>query len=262
MSEVPNFVMAPTVLTESGQESLLGDLLPDTCLLVFLDETGEESLSDPNYPLFGIGGCVVTVRQYLELVDLPWKYMKDQWFGGADKIFHATDYSGGKGTPEQYGALVHYFTRFPIGRIAAVMTKLAVRMIEAETYQLVAASLFERLRHVAKMFEFTEVAIIIESSSHYNEYANRYLLAGMEDLRVFVGSVEHTMPLKKFAIAKSSGESGLQIADAIINAAGGQARARWQGSIKPKNKDFQVVFGDSIDARWASYYEITGVRGV
>lgn len=229
--------------------------LPATCLLVFLDETGEETLSDPQYPLFGIGGCVTTVKQYERFLNAPWKYMMGRWFGGADKIFHSTDYTGGKGKPEQYAALSHYFTKFPVGRIASVITKLAIREIDMATYQLVALTLFERFREVAKVFEFSEVAVIVESS-HYDKFANQYLFAGMEDLKVEIDGVDHDMPLRKFILAKSSGERGLQVADAIVNTAGGQARARWQGA-KKANRDFQVVFGDSIDAGWKSFMEIT-----
>jgi hypothetical protein len=191
--------------------------LPGSCLLVFLDETGEESLSDPNYPLFGLGGCLVTVERYQRLVNIPWTYMMGQWFGGEDKIFHSVDYSGGRGTPDQYAALVHYFTRFAIGRIASVVSEITERGVDMGTYELVSKSLFERFR-----------------------------------------GVEHDMLLRKFILPKSSGECGLQVADAIVNTVGGQVRARRKGAKKP-NKDYEVVFGDLIDPRWKSYMEITRV---
>ncbi len=99
-------------------------LLPSACLLVFLDETGEASLSDPNYPLFGIGGCVVTVSQYASFLDQPWKDMKERWFGGKDIAFHSTDYANSRGSPPQYKALTHYVAKFPIGRIWPAPRKL------------------------------------------------------------------------------------------------------------------------------------------
>jgi len=222
--------------------------LSSTCLLVFLDETGDDSLSDPHYPLFGIGGCVVPAGLYERFVDIPWRYMMGKWFGGPDQIFHSTDYSGGRGTSDQYEALTHYFTNFHIGRIASVITRLAFREIDVETYQLIAESLFNRLRKVAAAFEFTEIVIIVESSSKYDQFADQYLFAGRESLTVILGEIEHQIRLRKFLIPKSAGACGLQVADAIVNAAGGQARARWRGATKP-NRDFMAVFGDGVDSR-------------
>ena len=31
---------------------------PDSSLLIFIDETGHEGLSDRNFPFFGYGGCL------------------------------------------------------------------------------------------------------------------------------------------------------------------------------------------------------------
>lgn len=255
MHRVSRLADAPVMRLDVGGGKWLE--LPATCLLVFLDETGENSYSDPHYPLFGIGGCVVTVGQYEQFVKVPWKGMMRKSFGGPDQIFHSTDYAGGRGTPDQYGALTQYFTKFPIGRIASVITNLAAREVDIDTYRLVAASLFERFRQVARVFEFTEVAVIVESSSHYDWFAEQYLFSGRDSLQVSIGDVEHEMVLRKFFLSKSSGECGLQVADAIVNTAGGQARARLKGASEPRNRDFLAVFKDLVDSRWSSYLEIT-----
>ncbi len=144
------------------------------------------------------------------------------------------------------------------GDVEGFITKLASREIDVETYQLLAASLFERFRDVVKVFEFTEVAIVVESSSNYDRLANQYLFADKEKLLVRVGEVEHEMALSKFLLSKNAGVCGLQVADAIVNTAGGQARARRKGATKP-NKNFLAVFGEGIDSRWKSYMEITRV---
>lgn len=38
--------------------------LEPTCLIVFIDETGEEAFSDKNYAIFGLGGCAVLATDY------------------------------------------------------------------------------------------------------------------------------------------------------------------------------------------------------
>ncbi len=50
--------------TSDGMSSEIGD----DALLIWIDETGNEDLSDKNYPLFGLGGCVVEARHYLKAV--------------------------------------------------------------------------------------------------------------------------------------------------------------------------------------------------
>ena len=40
--------------------------------LVFLDETGDEQLKDPKYPIFGLGGCCILAKNYFNLIDRPW----------------------------------------------------------------------------------------------------------------------------------------------------------------------------------------------
>lgn len=61
---------------EKGEEIPLSP----SCLLVFVDETGDEGLGDPNYPIFGLGACVVLESDYGSLVRSPWNLMKEELF--------------------------------------------------------------------------------------------------------------------------------------------------------------------------------------
>src|SRR5687767_2309976 len=65
-------------------------VLERTDLLVWIDEPGSETLSDPNYPVFGIGGCAITGDRYVEEIDQPWRELKTAHFGGSDKLLHAS----------------------------------------------------------------------------------------------------------------------------------------------------------------------------
>lgn len=49
-------------------------------VLVFLDETGDEQLNDPAYPIFGFGGCCILARDYFDNIDKPWSNMKIEKF--------------------------------------------------------------------------------------------------------------------------------------------------------------------------------------
>jgi len=61
-------------------------------LMVFIDESGNEDFSDPNNPTFGRGGCAAIGPNYVELLRKPWRRLKRERLGGANKPFHAVDF--------------------------------------------------------------------------------------------------------------------------------------------------------------------------
>lgn len=65
--------------------------LEPSCYCVFIDETGTETLSDPKYPIFGFGGCGILASHYKGWLMLPWKRMKQGYFGDTDIPIHAVD---------------------------------------------------------------------------------------------------------------------------------------------------------------------------
>lgn len=60
--------------------------------LVFIDETGVEDFSDPKNPTFGRGGYAVLSGDYKRLLKKPWRRLKREHPGGANKPFHATEF--------------------------------------------------------------------------------------------------------------------------------------------------------------------------
>jgi hypothetical protein len=59
------------------------------CLLFFTDETGHETFADPNYPVFGLGGCAIISSAAEAFIRQLWRAMKAAHFGGADVPLHA-----------------------------------------------------------------------------------------------------------------------------------------------------------------------------
>ena len=68
--------------------------LPPNSLLIFIDETGNEDLSDPNNPTFGRGGCGALFTEYKHRISKLWKRLKRERLGGAKKLF-TDDYFAG-----------------------------------------------------------------------------------------------------------------------------------------------------------------------
>jgi hypothetical protein len=83
------------------------------CLMVFVDETGHEEFADRNYPVFGFGGCAVPAFVAPDVLERPWREMKECHFGGPDVALHASDLQSPTG--EQLEALSAFFRGLPHG---------------------------------------------------------------------------------------------------------------------------------------------------
>jgi hypothetical protein len=44
--------------------------------MFFTDETGHEEFADPNYPVFGLGGCAIPAAAIDLNLRQPWREMK------------------------------------------------------------------------------------------------------------------------------------------------------------------------------------------
>jgi hypothetical protein len=93
------------------------------CLMFFVDETGHETFADPQYPVFGLGGCALLAAAITPVLRTPWRQMKALHFGGADVPLHASDL---RSTPQQLQALDTFFRNQRFGRFAVTLTPSAL----------------------------------------------------------------------------------------------------------------------------------------
>jgi len=91
------------------------------CLMFFVDETGDETFADPQYPVFGLGGCALLAAAIEPVLRTPWRNMKALHFGGADLPLHASDLRSPTAT--QLEALGTFFRNQTFGRFAVTMTR-------------------------------------------------------------------------------------------------------------------------------------------
>jgi len=75
--------------------------------LLFIDETGSESLKDPNFPIFGFGEVGLPASLYLSNIVHPWTHIKEKAFGGEATEMHAADLI--KPSTEQLNFLNNFF---------------------------------------------------------------------------------------------------------------------------------------------------------
>ena len=214
-------------------------VLESTCLLVFIDETGDELFSDPQHPVFGLGGCAVLVADYDQFVRTPWRQMKGRHFGDSDAPLHANELNAP--SAEQMKALGDFFSTGCFARLAAVASGKTEFPDGYPPYQLVSRTLLARIERIASRLTFSRLALLMESSERANILAERFI--GLYN-KVQVEQHGHTVgvPIDHYFVPKALNEAGIEIADFVVQAVGGQARSQLINSTTAFRKDFAAIF--------------------
>jgi Protein of unknown function (DUF3800) len=224
-------------------------VLPDTALVVALDDTGHDLFAS-THPVFGLGGCAFLVRDYGHLIDDPWREMKNLYFAGSDIALHAAKLHSP--TAEQMQALQTFFSNLPFFRFAVMSAETMTSETQHSLLKIACRSILDRIAEISKWAQPSEVAIVIESSQRIEQD----LILGLSEYRMSDGDVEFEP--KTFLLSKSANISFLEVADFVVHTAGSQIRGRLKGKYRIR-KDFAAVFF-SVDQRLSSYVELLSVR--
>ncbi len=243
-------------ITLMTTESTTPTVLEETCLLVFIDETGDEAFSNSRHPVFGLGGPTMTVRTYISSIRPSWCAMKRHHFGGVDVAMHACDLRSP--TPDQLGALGDFFNADCFTRVVAVASSKTAFPDGIPPFLPIARSLLKRIERAALRFPITSIALILESSTRADSLANRYL-GPFDTARIEYSKYTVSVPVHRYFLSKKFREPGLEIADFIMNAVGGQARSRLKDPLSPVRKDFAAVM-HSVPSTAIEYMAITNVE--
>lgn len=220
--------------------------LEPSCLMVFIDETGNDRLCDERYPIFGLGGCAVLASDYENLIGIPWDNLKNNYFRGADEPLHASELNSP--TSEQLKALNDFFKNNNFARVAGIVCKNTV-IDNIGIYEIAALFLLERIAEI-RMGNITSVALIIEESSRDRKLVKQYFTK--HKIKTENGEI----PNRYFLSGKSLNLSGLEVADFIIHTAGAQVRNRFIHKIEKDRKDFEVIF-NGVDEKLTSFGAIS-----
>jgi len=223
--------------------------LPDTCLAVFVDETGDELLCDPYQKVFGLAGCAVMAPHLDAVVREPWKDVRRAVAGSPDARLHATDIT--RPTPDQLNAIAGFFRSQPFSRFGAICSVETTLEEDIRPLAAVARALGNRVADIARWQPFESVAIVFEHSQR--------LAPQIEQVFGDFNLIEDgkTVTLELFWMDKSVGEPGLEVADFLANSIGIEVRHRI--SNRPGHaKNFEAFFHHP-DKRLVSFLDIHGV---
>jgi hypothetical protein len=187
-------------------------------LMVFVDETGGESLTDDRFPVFGLGGCAVLAADYHYLIDGPWRRLKKDFGKGADEPIHASETQlSGQGAQ----AFGRYFANCPFFRFASLATRNFANEAGAGLLELICGSLVTQVAALGNRTRVIPdvVAYVIEHS----QLAERI----NTQLSVAFGSGETSkIEPVRFFTRKQACVSGVEVADFPMHTAGCQERNR------------------------------------
>ena len=224
---------------QTGEEKRL----PDATLVVAIDDTGHEEFKDPNYQVFGIGGCAFLVKDYQRLIEKPWNYMCHHFFPDMKRPIHAADL--GKLSSEQLGAFKHFFEKFEFFRIAVTASIKSIKEVENGYIEVVGASLLQRICDIGKWAVFDRLFILFEESERIEmkviqSLANKKIKQNSKEVEIELG-----------LIPKAASLTAMEVADIIIHTAGNQTKSRMSGK-KEVRKDFEIIFRN-VDKRLVSF---------
>ena len=204
------------------------------CLLVFVDDTGNESFR--GQPYFGLGGILLAARENEALLKPRWRALRKIVHGSEDQPLHASEL-GHAGNLEHIKAAANFFRqnhflRFGISTHSKVQVPAPLTMRQP-VYEM----LKKYVAQAAAVTRCDSVALIFESS----ERADAIL---QSEFGIFVprqGDVQ--LPVEFCFMPKAAKEPALEVADFVANAVGGMARRMIEGR-RDFGADFCSIFHD------------------
>lgn len=246
------------IVLQTSRDELV--IAGDRTFLLFVDETGGETLKDPHFPIFGFGGVGVPAQLYSSNIVTPWLYLKDKVFEGKDKPLHAADLR--KPTTEQMEMLNTFFERSLFCRIAAVLSNKTAIDQPLDKYNLVVTSFYKRLCAVLDYTDHDDMIMIFEDSDRGTPQTMDYFSRYDVEVKEEDGSTSRLI-CPKYIMSKRELEPGLEVADFVAHTAGTSVRSRLNGTREKKTerKDFRAVF-KSGDTNLSSFMELTRVSDI
>lgn len=219
-------------------------------LLVFVDDTGNETFKGHNY--FGMGGIMVLARENELLIKPKWRELRSLVHGDAAAPLHAADMTISRNKQHMEAAGQFFrenrFVRF------GVVTTADVNVPSSITKRQPVYGLIKKwVAMAAERSPCKSVALIFEASDR----ADAVLQREFGELQIERSGV--AVPVEHCLMPKAAREPGLEVADFVANAVGGMAR-RYLTGHGGFGQDFRAIF-HSVPNHLMRFMFIEGVVG-
>lgn len=191
--------------------------------IVFIDDTGNEFLKDPNYPVFGLGGIIVLGKNYFKEIVEPWCELKEKIFKSKGMPLHATDLI--KPTQSQLNALNSFFSTKKFKRFACTLSDKTQLKNIRNNYTAIVDCVRGNINALLKLMSFNSLLFVIEESDSvgHSKYKSLHWLGERDDfIKINTEIIFKT---------KADIEPGLEVADFVINAFGSTYKDKLIGKI-------------------------------
>lgn len=224
-----------------------GVTVPRDSLLIFLDDTGEEKLGDPQFKVFGYGGIIVTARRYADLILNPWNEVLST-FPKERQPLHAADLKLSDISTEQLEALDSFFGSVEFDRFACTYTLETVDRAELARLETVFISIHDQFVPLAGKYAWTSIEMFMESSPHQDRE------------RDLLETFQPRFPIQRRFFQKGL-LAGLDVADFVAHTAGSSVNDEVVGKRKSfaTRPDFIKVFRD-IDPSFCSFRRLDNLK--
>lgn len=227
---------------------------PNT-LFVFIDDTGHELFRDPNYPVFGLGGCAILYCNFVEKMVDPWIQLKRLHF--ASKQIHASSIKNP--STLQMKALNIFFSTNEFYRFAVITSNQTKFYTRYPNIEIVLYSLALKIEKILSDIDACDIIFIFEDSKRLMpEIEKRSHILHFCKTST---SGNNIIPIHYCKMSKSFQCPGLEIADVIIHTAGTCVRGKNQGRYKTHSErlDFEAIFG-GISQDYIQFIDVSECR--
>ncbi|GLS18129.1 hypothetical protein GCM10007874_11450 [Labrys miyagiensis] len=221
-----------------GDENVLR--LPPRSMIVFIDETGNEDLSDPKNPTFGRGGCGVLFPDYKNIIAKPWRRLKRERLGGTNRPFHATEFEQTRPTNYQISG-INSFLSLRFWRFAAMCDSRTQLPLGLDAHAAISLMTLSYLQKELARYDVDVLALVFERSERGDSLVKRDFNLSQAAFRNVRGQ---PIELEGCFMEKSQMEPGLEVADLVAHTAGRMRRHQLRGG-SDVLKDFEQMYWHS-----------------
>jgi Protein of unknown function (DUF3800) len=233
-------------------------LIQPNTLVLYIDDTGDERLSNKQYPIFAFGG-VACVAEHHDRIAQSWQAMKAAKFPQVSGPLHANTHLRDRLTDTRRRAVLAAVDYKQLARFGTVITSRTIVPLD-KVVPVACGALHNRITSVAEgMIKLGlwhpvggQVVAMFEESARLA----KQIEAGFGDRTIRAGAF--TIPIEGCFMPKSAANPFLEMADFVANTIGKNIKHQHQHGPSACTENFQALFRD-VGPPLADYVETSEV---